>query len=140
VNDKFFSYYDLGFTYLGKTEPPIQTPPTIKSNQFIVGDDLGSDRFVSNQIRVEFSDIPFIKDIGLKAIWYLDLCYYPHFKHETNIFQNILDFTRISHGFGVTYPVSPILSIMIYFNAGNFNARHGDDPLTSGVSLTFNIL
>lgn len=141
LNDKFFIYHNLGFNTVGHSEVPVQQIETLRQGQELVLDDLGSNKYFSNQFRIEFSDIPYVKALDLKAIWYLDTVYYPGEREEKgNIIDSLLSFTRISHGVGLSYSFSPMLSICFYCNIGNLNVCRGDDAITGGLSLTFVLL
>lgn len=130
----------MGFGHLGHTETPAQPVLNIKPGQQIINDDMGAYSFIHNQIRLEFDNIPFIKDLGLKAMWYLDTIFYkPEVSRQAinedqthnTLISTISEHTRISHGIGISYALSPIISIALYYNIGNLNAKKGDDPLTS---------
>lgn len=141
INDKFFIHHNLGFNTVGHTELPAQQINNLKPEQELMLDDLGSHKYLANQFRVEFSNIPAIRALDLKAMWYLDTIYYPNDKEDKgNLLESLIKFTRVSHGIGINYALSPMLSISLYFNIGNFNARNGDDALTSCISLTFVLL
>ena len=144
INDRFFIHHNMGFGYIGHTEPPTQPVLNIKPGQEVIHDDIGSYGFMSNQFRFEFDNIPLLKEINLKAMWYLDLvCYEPH-SHNKEVKENhensFLRNTRLSHGIGISYALSPMISIALYYNIGNLNVKHGDDPLVGGLSLTFTLL
>ena len=84
-----------------------------------------------------FDNIPGLKDMGLSAMVYSEFSYYPK---PTSGIKDIISQTRVSHGFGVSYYISPMLALSIFFNTGNFNVNKGDDPKTGGISLTFMLL
>lgn len=119
LNDKFFIFHNMGFNNLGHTELPVQQLSEIKKDHELVLDDLGSNKYFSHQFRVEFSDLPLLKALDLKAMWYLDMIYYPqefqNRKEESSLLKssvtNLLDYTRVSHGVGISYAFSPIMSI-----------------------------
>lgn len=141
VNDRFFTHHNIGFNALGHTEVPVQSISNLKNEREVINDDLGSHKYIGNQFRVEFFNIPGLRLLDLKAMWYLDVLYYPQEKYERGGFiQSLIDFTRISHGVGINYAISPLLSLTLYFNIGNFNARKGDDALVSCLSLSFMLL
>ena len=141
INDKFYIYHNMGFNNVGHTEGPTQQIDNLKEFQELSFDDLGSNKYLSNQFRIEFSDLPALRALDLKAIWYLDAVYYPQEKSDKGtVVNSFLEYTRLSHGIGLTYSFSPMLSICLYYNIGNFNVRRGDDALTGGLSLTFCLL
>ena len=137
INDRFFSYFDLGFEHMGRTLPAIQTPKTIDANKVCVDDEPGASKFLNQQFRLQFTQLPGFKDMNLSAFGYSEFIYYPNKSHSLG---QVLDQTRVSHGVGLQYFISPMLSIALYLNMGTFNAQKGDDPRTGGLSITFLIL
>lgn len=141
VNDRFFTYSNIGFNYLGHSEFPVQEMMNTKPEQEVINDNLGCHKYIGNQFRLEFFNIPGLRDLNLKAMWYCDAIYYPQEKYEKgNIIQSVLDYTRISHGIGINYAISPLLSLSLYYNIGNFNVSKGDDALTGCIGITFVLL
>jgi hypothetical protein len=86
----------------------------------VVGDDLGSDNFMLAQGRFEFTNIPFIKKLGLRTFTYAELAFYPPFNTNISGFGYLTKHTRLSAGFGLAIPINPMLSILIYYNSLNF--------------------
>ena len=137
INDRIFNNRNMGYSDLGRTENPLQE--LVSKDKVYLKDDLGVLKTFSHIFRLEFNKIPFFDEMQLKPTWYTEFLYYP--KDESlNFIESLTKYTRISHGFGLSYSLSPIFSIMIYFNVGNFNALPGDNPLSGGISMTFNLL
>lgn len=112
VNDRIFTHSNIGFNLVGHTESPTQPILNLKPGQEVVHDDLGSHKCIANQFRIEFTNLPGLRDLDLKAMWYFDMIYYPQEKYEKGGFlQSLQDFTRLSHGIGINYAISPLISI-----------------------------
>lgn len=93
----------------------------------VVGDDLGSDNFLLTQGRLEFTNIPYLKKIGLRTFVYGELAFYPPFNSTLSGFHYLTKNTRFSAGYGLAIPLNPMLNIMIYYNALNFHSLKGGD-------------
>lgn len=93
----------------------------------MVGDDLGSENFMLAQARLEFLNIPLLKTIGMKTFTYAEMAFYPPFlstyRGSDYLFKNI----RTSVGFGIALPVNQMISILVYYNACNFNTQSRGD-------------
>jgi hypothetical protein len=108
INDKFFMLHNIGFALLGHTEEPVQnlasspsTNTVLKQDQELINDDIGSHKFFNNQFRVEFTNMPLLRELGLKTMWYFDTVYYPQEKYDNGgIVESIMSYTRLSHGIG----------------------------------------
>lgn len=141
INDRFFTYHNIGYSSIGHNQPPAQPILNLKANQEVMHDDLGSHKYLTNQFRIEFSNLPGLRALDLKAMWYFDAIYYPQEKTDNNgVLESLMNYTRFSHGIGLNYAISPVMNISLYYNIGNFNVRKGDDALLGCISLTFLLL
>jgi hypothetical protein len=98
---------------------------------------LGSLNYMMSQVRLEFLDIPLIKNINLRTFIYGELALYPSMRTVGMPLPVILkDSTRISAGFGFSIPINPMISILLYYNSLNFNtSRKGDHERTGYINL-----
>lgn len=72
-------------------------------------------------------NIPFLKKVNFKTFTYAELAFYPTFKKKSLNFSSLFEDTRLSAGFGIGIPINHMISILIYYNALNFNsAKVGD--------------
>ena len=63
----------------------------------------------------------------MRTFLYGELALYPSLKMIGRpIGQVLKESTRFSAGFGISFPVNNLISIMVYFNALNLNSRTGD--------------
>lgn len=95
-----------------------------KQKKLTIGDDLGSQNYFLSSARLEFLNIPVLKDInGLRVFSYAEMAFYPSLKVK-GLFNSktIKDNTRLSAGFGLCIPINPMISILLYYNALNFNS------------------
>lgn len=78
----------MGYTHLGHSEPPnhplqiadLEEDSSEKYERKVVGDDLGSESYAAATLRLDFIDIPYIRDIGVKTFLYTDIVFYPTVK------------------------------------------------------------
>jgi hypothetical protein len=84
-------------------------------------------------------NIPLIKELNVPAFTYAELAFYPSLKVKGLFDRKILkDNTKLSGGFGVCLPVNQIITILLYYNAFNFNSQRSGDFERTGY-LNFNI-
>ena len=142
INDRFFISHSLGYNHLGHNfesskhgqvaeveseasdneEAPKRGAKKVK--KIAMGDDLGSMNYMMGSARLEFLNIPLIKDLNnLRAFTYAELAFYPSLKIKGLLDPKIIkDNTRLSAGFGLCIPINPMISILLYYNALNFNS------------------
>jgi hypothetical protein len=103
------------------------------------GDDLGANLYLAHNLRLEFANIPFLRDANARAVIYMDNSFYPMagLKEETWM-QMIKKSTRTSYGMGVGIPIGENLSVGLLFNLASFNAQKGDFE-RYGLTLSLNI-
>lgn len=93
----------------------------------LIGDDLGSENFLLGQARLEFTNIPLLRDYGLKTFTYGELALYPTCKGAINSIKDLAKCGRLSFGFGLAIPVNPMINILVYYNAININSMKDAD-------------
>ncbi|CDW88002.1 UNKNOWN [Stylonychia lemnae] len=133
INDRFFLTNSFGYTHLGhiyhsNSNAVIQQDESSNYKKKITGDDLGSNYYSLIQTRLEFLDIPFLNSFGMKTFTYLEAAFYPQNQigQEMNIAKQLMKFTRFSAGFGFSMPMNQQISILLFYNAFNFNSQKGD--------------
>ena len=47
--------------------------------------------------------------------------------------------TRLSAGYGISIPINPMISILLYYNALNFNSRLGKGDIERNGYINLNI-
>jgi len=60
----------------------------------------------------------------MKAFTFIEAAFYPKTISQSeneNVLKQLLRFTRFSAGFGVALPLSPQISVLIFYNALNLN-------------------
>ena len=96
INDRFFITHPMGYTHIGHLyesnipksdqneflgqeikEPIAESETPERTSKHAVGDDLGSMNYLLSTVRMEFLNIPFLKDIHLKTFAYAELALYP---------------------------------------------------------------
>ncbi|TNV80343.1 hypothetical protein FGO68_gene16447 [Halteria grandinella] len=87
-----------------------------KRERDLMGDDLGSLNYLQTQLRLEFMDIPLIRNINLRTFTYLELACYPHLNTKLTP-QSLMQSSRISLGYG----------FLLYYNACNWGTQKGAD-------------
>jgi len=145
----------MGFSYLGHTEKsnhpkeassddkkkeaekPKEEQKASEFEKVFIGDDLGSDRYLAANVRLDFLDIPFLRDIHLKTFLYGDIAYYPSSFAGGQRSLNLLENTRLSTGFGLALPLG-VTNLLLYFNTMNFNVKKGIDYEKEGF-ISFNL-
>ena len=86
---------------------------------------------------MEFLNMPLLKSIGLKAFTYGEMVFYPSYKNRLS-FKFLRSDTRLSFGFGMAVPLNEMISILVYYNAINFNSAPKGDIERKGF-LNINI-
>jgi hypothetical protein len=101
---------------------------------------LGSLNYLLTSARLEFLNIPLLKDLNnLRTFTYAELAFYPSLKAKGLLDTRTLkENTRLSAGFGLCIPINPMISILLYYNALNFNTQKCGDHERRGF-LNFNI-
>jgi hypothetical protein len=88
INDRFFYTNPMGYTHLGHSEPPnhpireedLEEEVSGNYERRVVGDDLGSENYGAATLRLDFIDIPYMRDIGMKTFLYGEMLLYPTVK------------------------------------------------------------
>eukprot|EP00347_Sterkiella_histriomuscorum_P010486 403376097 len=141
VNDRFFITNSMGYTHLGhifksNSQVELEKDPSSNYKKKIVGDDLGSENYLLLQGRLEFLNIPYIRDIGMRAFTFGEAAIYPSLINQDKVLERIGNSTRLSAGFGLAFPINPQVSIMLYYNALNFNCQKGDYARKSYINVS----
>ena len=140
-NDRLFVTKTHCFNSIGHCEPsnePID-PLSIQSSEpkdktfrkVILGDDLGSEKYLTVLGRLEFSDVPMLKNYSIKPFIFAEGIYYPPAASYGR------EYCRGGIGFGVSIPlpVNDMLSLQIYQNALIYNPNKGDIARTSAFEI-----
>lgn len=98
--------------------------------QIIIGDDLGVSRFVYCNARLDFINIPYIKEIGARIFTSAEVCYYPKGTEKP------VESLRGSLGFGINLPINEMIALGLFYNFYNFGSRVGDIERTSYINFT----
>lgn len=98
-NDRFFFYNLLGYLYTGHIEPSVsvrveQVPA--EGAVVVLGDDLGVNKFLYVNARLDYLNVPFVRDIGARLFSVAELGLYPK---ENGALKG-------SVGFGVNLPIN----------------------------------
>lgn len=113
-----------------------------KKAENTLGDDLGASKTFAQTLRLEFMNIPFLRNLNSSVFAYLRYAYYPDFLRETkantSFTHSILKYTRISYGLGISFRVPNDFSLLFYYNFANFNHRKFDIP-RYGFGVSFSI-
>ena len=138
-NDRLFVMKTHCFKSIGHIEPsnePIDalsiqsTEPKDKPfRKIILGDDLGSEQYLNFLGRLEFCDVPLLKNYSLKPFIFGEYIYYPPAAQRC-----WKTYSRGGIGFGISIPlpINDMLSLQIYQNAYIFNPNNkGDIARTS---------
>ena len=99
-----------------------------------MGDDLGTTKYLYACARLNYNNIPILKDAGARLFSAVEVAYYP--SGPTEPIRNLTNI-RGSVGFGANLPLNDMISIALYHNFGNFGSRLGDIERTSYVNFTF---
>lgn len=78
------------------------------------------------QARLEFINIPLLRDYGLKPYLGYELAYYPSLIRNFSV-KSLWKDTRHSVGFGLAIPLNNMIDLLIFYNALNFNSKRGID-------------
>lgn len=98
-----------------------------KSKKQALGDDLGSENYLLASTRLEFLSIPYLMDLNLRTFTYAELAFYPSLRVKGLLSgKSMRENTRLSAGFGMCLPVNQMITIILYYNALNFNSLKGD--------------
>ena len=94
----------------------------------ILGDDLGSERYVNFLGKLEFTNIPYLKAYNIKPFIFGELIFYPPY-YSQSLPDALKKYTRGGIGFGFSIPlfIHEMLSIQLYHNAFVFNPIHKGD-------------
>uniref|UniRef100_A0A7S3MK24 Bacterial surface antigen (D15) domain-containing protein n=1 Tax=Favella ehrenbergii TaxID=182087 RepID=A0A7S3MK24_9SPIT len=149
TNDRFFVYNTQGFLNIGHTESslkPLQRPYTAEEmkaenedlskglHKVVMGDDMGADQFAYLAARLDYLNMPFFGDKGFKVFSQAELIYYPTEGRE----EKFVDTLRASMGFGISWPLTPMINFGLYYSAVNLNSRVGDIERSSAIGFAFN--
>lgn len=106
VNDRFFLYNTGGYVNLGHTEPSLRTIDNLDADRsdkakkeekealarglhrVILGDDMGCTRFAYLGGRLDFLDVPYLRDAGVRVYSQAELIYYPPAKSSSRTKDN----------------------------------------------------
>ena len=88
-----------------------------------MGDDLGSDTLLYTGLRLDYCNLPYLKDVGVKLYSSAEAAYYPTFNKPS---PNPLKDVRGSLGFGINLKLNEIINVGLHYNAANFNTKAGD--------------
>jgi hypothetical protein len=100
----------------------------------MVGDDLGSLNYLLAQVRLEFTNLPLLRQLNIKSFTYAELALYPHLQKFGNGLA-LKDSARFSLGYGLSLPLGPQISILVYYNALNFCSKPGDHERHGFINL-----
>ena len=103
---------------------------SVKTRKVILGDDLGSEKYVSLLSRLDFCNIPYLKEYNVKPFIFGELIFYPPpCGSSINMKDQIRKYTRGGLGFGlsVPLPVNDMLNLHFYNNVAIFNAKSPGD-------------
>jgi hypothetical protein len=98
----------------------------------VLGDDLGSENYLSILARMDFCDVPVLKKYGIKPFVFGEAIYYPPAMAKGR------EWCRGGMGYGISIPlpVSDMFTLQIYQNAFILNAKHkGDVARTTCVEI-----
>lgn len=106
----------------------------------IMGDDLGSERYLNLLGRLDFCNIPGLRNYGLKPFIFGELIYYPPCNEKSpTLAASLKRYTRGGFGFGlsVPLPINEMLNLHIYQNIALFNAskQRGDIARNSMIEV-----
>ena len=121
----------MGYLHIGHSEKSLHPEPKQKVGQnaeVILGDDLGTNKYLYACLRLNYLNLPVLKKAGARLFGAVEVAYYPTEKHNN---------VRGSVGLGANLPLNDMISIALYHNFGNYNSRVGDIERTSFVNFTF---
>lgn len=153
VNDRFFVYNTGGYQNLGHTEPSLRPSTNLDSekakkeerealdrglHRVVMGDDMGCSRFAYLGGRLDFLNVPYLADAGVRVYSQAELIYYPEHKRQENSQSAVWKDIRGTVGFGIAMPLSDMINFGLYYNAANFGSKVGDIEKSSLINFTFN--
>ena len=103
-------------------------------HKVVLGDDMGCDRFAYLGARLDFLNIPYLEQAGVRTYSQAELIYYPPYKSQGGVRADL----RGSVGFGISMPLSSMINFGLYYNAANFGSKVGDVEKSSIINFTFN--
>ena len=133
ANDRLYLYLSSGYLMLGHSEPTLR--PTAEKTeeddkqkrkdvqQVVLGDDLGSDTFLYTGARLDYCNMPYLKDSNVRLYSSAEAVYYPPFNKPSS---NPIHDVRASLGFGMHFRLNEMINIGLHYNAANFNTKVGD--------------
>jgi len=134
INDRFFlGPREYGFSYFSHTTPGLRPLPVSRRGDELIGDDLGTNGMFAQTLRFSWTNIPYLKLFHCAPTTYIRLSYYP--KED---WMQIEKHLRLSSGLGLSFGLSPEVSVMIYYNLGNLLSQKGDYE-REGFGLTLNL-
>ena len=108
----------------------------------IMGDDLGCNQFAYLSARFDFLNIPILSEYKIKLFTQAEAIYYPCEPVINNPNQSLkekfMDNLRVSCGVGISYPLTNLINVALYYNAANFNSKRGDLENSGAINLSFN--
>ena len=146
VNDRFFLYNTGGYINIGHTEPSLRPSTEVPEkaeqanlvdglHKVVMGDDMGCEQYAYLGGRLDFLNIPFIRQAGVKLFSQAELIYYPPQKKST---LNAIDDIRVTLGFGISMPLNEMINFGLFYNAANFGSKVGDIERSSLINFQFN--
>ena len=116
-----------------------ENPPRNKPYQLreaTIGDDLGSSRYFTAGARLDFTNMPYLKNIfNAKPYSSAEMTYYPSCTKPSG---KPLEDVRGSLGLGINFQINEVANIALHYNMVNFNTKIGDIE-KSGISFQFNL-
>jgi hypothetical protein len=70
---------------------------------------------------------------------YSEVAWYPSIKETALSLRGVMGQTRLSAGFGISIPINPMISILLYYNALNFNSQGGRGDIERKGYINLNI-
>lgn len=88
------------------------------------------------QGRLEYTNVPFLRNYGAKTFTYLEAAFYPSYHTKVRSLGDFVKNTRLSMGFGIAIPINPMINILIYYNTLNLNSnKKGDIERTNLINI-----
>ena len=134
VNDRFYLYNSLGYMNLGHCFPS-SNQLTDRNHEegaasIVLGDDLGTKRYLYGCLRADWLNVPLIKEAGARVFSAAEVAIYPSLADTKYRI-------RASLGFGLNVPLNDVVTICLYHNMANFGSQPGDIEKTSYLNFTF---
>ena len=136
TNDRFFITHSKSFQAIGHTEKsnrPVDIVSlqdkntnlgTERRRRVILGDDLGSERYSTLVAKLDFCNVPFLKEYHIKPCVFAEYIFYPHHKNEGSLGEQLKQYSKLGVGFGfsVNLNLSAIdFSLILYHNILTLN-------------------